>query len=149
VTSRRPARRVNVWPAAQQDAQRLNDDDPRLGVEIAAIIRLLERGADGYDLQSMPKYGDLSDCKKWYFGIPGRPQNTHRLVYQENLDGSVEILEVVSIEERSDGYAYLLAANRLDRLPEETQPFFEKVHQEKIAKRSARRKPRDPKTGKS
>ena len=60
MTSRRPARRVNVWPAAQKDAQRLNDDDPRLGVEIAAIIRLLERGADGYDLQSMPKYGDLS-----------------------------------------------------------------------------------------
>lgn len=66
-------------------------------------------------------YGDLADCRKWYFGPAGRPQSTHRLVYQESAGGGVEVLEVIAVEGRPGGYVYMLAADRLGRLPAGTR----------------------------
>jgi hypothetical protein len=44
------------------------------------------------------------------------------------------------LESREDAYVYLLAAERLRRLPEETQQEFKSVHQRIIAKRALKKK---------
>jgi hypothetical protein len=86
----------------------------------------------------MAKFGDLSDCRKVYFGYGGPP--THRIVYRELDENTIEIIDVVAIESREDAYVYLLAAERLRRLPEETQQEFTSVHQRIIAKRALKKK---------
>lgn len=52
---------------------------------------------------------------------------------------TIEVVAVVAVEARDDGYVYLLASKRLGRLPTETQPKLDRVHQQFIAKRG--RKP--------
>ncbi len=83
----------------------------------------------------MAKTGDLSDCRKLYFGLGNPP--SHRIVYRV-LDETIEIIEIVAVEARADMYVYLLAALRLGRLPAETKPQLNRVHQQIIAKRARR-----------
>jgi hypothetical protein len=135
-----PRRTVTVWPKAEADIGRLHQDDPSLSRRALAIVKLLEAGHDGEPLNDMVKYGDLSDCRKWYFGAEGRPQTTHRLVYQQSSAGGLEVLEVIAVEGRPGGYVYLLVADRLGRIPKETEPELNRLHQEKIAERAQRRR---------
>ena len=140
---RNPPRRIATFlPAAKADVGRLHDDDPDVARLALLKIRDLEaRLVDGVTLEEMAKTGDLGDCRKLYFG-PGKPPS-HRIVYR-HVDGdptAIEIVEVIAIESRSDMYVYLLAALRLGRLPAETKPHFNRVHQGVIAGRSAKRKP--------
>ncbi len=85
----------------------------------------------------------MSDCRKIYFSATGNGA-THRLVYQvleEAREERIEVVAVVAVENRDDGYVYLLAANRLGRLPVETKPKLNRVHQRFIAQRGKKRKP--------
>jgi hypothetical protein len=137
----RPARRtVSITSAALADLERLGADDPALPRLALAKLRDYEAGRiDAVPLRSMAKTGDLGDCRKIYFG-PGNPPS-HRIVVHHIDENTLEVVEVVTTEARQDAYAYLLAANRLGRLPRETKPEFDRVHQTVIARR-ARKKPR-------
>lgn len=87
----------------------------------------------------MATTGDLTDCRKLYFGRGNPP--SHRIVYREaGTDGALEVLEVVAVEERDALYVYLLTANRLGRLPIESKRRFNRLHQQVILRRSSRRK---------
>ncbi len=116
------ARKVQYLGAAATDIERLANDDPVVGRLAASKVRELARGdVVGKPLAEMASTGDLSDCFKLYFGIGSPP--THRIVYVEITDAGPPVLEIVEIveivEERDDLYAYLLASNRLGRLPTE------------------------------
>lgn len=99
------------------------------------IDLVVEGEIEGVELQLLPAYGDLTDCRKVYFGLTSEP--THRIVYRLDSSGIVEVIEVVAIEQRDEGYVYLLAAQRLARLPPEAKPRFDRVHQSVIKRRSA------------
>ncbi len=49
---------------------------------------------------------------------------------------------MVAVESRTDLYAYLLAASRLGRLPVESTKSFNRLHQDVIARRAAKKRPR-------
>lgn len=133
-------RRLIVAPAVEADLRRLKDDDPRLAVRARALIGLIHSGeVTGAALQLLASYGDLRDCRKVYFGRTAG-EISHRVVYRSDERGPVEIVEVVAVESREEGYAYLLAASRLGRLPTETRPRFDRGHQAVIARRSRRRR---------
>ena len=85
----------------------------------------------------MAATGDLSDCRKIYFGHRNQP--THRIVLQQRPDGTLEVLLVVAAEARADAYVYLLSAERLQRLPQPQQPNLDRLRQERIAQRARRR----------
>ncbi len=134
-------RSVRFLRAAEADLARLQTDDPQLPILALRTLRDLEQGLiDGEPLHAMAKTGDLGDCRKLYFG-PGAPP-THRIVYRHLDDDPavIEILEIVAIESRADLYAYLLAAQRLGRLPDDTRPELNRVHQRIIRTRTARRR---------
>ena len=136
-------RQLRYLAAAKADLERLKGDDPRLADRARAHLKLLEDGRqDGLPLELLPRYGDLSDCRKIYFGVTNEP--THRIVYHQSEDGGVEIAEIVAIESRPEGYVYLLAASRLGRLPDESKPRFMDLHQKKIGERSRRQRPPGP-----
>lgn len=136
---RKPARQVTYTEAASKDLGRLDKDDPSLAGRAANLVKLLAAGEiTGIALAPMRKYGDLTVCHKIYFGTPSEPKS-HRIVYQEgSAKGAVEVLEVVAVEARDDGYVYLQAAKRLGRLPEESEAHLKKVHQRRIRDRAGR-----------
>lgn len=79
------------------------------------------------------------DRRKVYFGRTGK-DISHRIIYRSDDADAIEVVEVVAVESRDEGYAYLLAANRLGRLPTETRSKRNRVHQAVIARRSERRR---------
>jgi hypothetical protein len=106
---------------------------------VRKVKELEARTVDGAPLENMAVTADLTDCRKLYFGLGDPP--SHRIVYRELEDsGDVEILEVVAVETREELYAYLLAANRLGRLPQATEGRFNRLHQQVIQRRAQRRK---------
>ena len=135
-----PRRQLSVAPAATADLKRLHEDDPKLASRARALLGLIEAGeVTGQSLELLASYGDLRDCRKVYFGRTGQ-DISHRIVYRSDDAGVVEVVEVVAVESREEGYAYLLAASRLGRLPSETRRKFNRVHQGVIARRSQRRR---------
>jgi hypothetical protein len=142
-TARR--RTATFLAAAKDDIGRLYADDPDVARLALLRVRDLEaRKVEGIPLEEMAKAGDLGDCRKMYFG-PGNPPS-HRIVYRHLDDDptKVEVVEVIAVEARADMYVYLLAASRLGRLPVETKPQFNRVHQAVIKKRSASREKKVP-----
>ncbi len=138
----RPRRRtVTLTSAALADLKRLGEDNPDLPGLALAMLKAYEIGrVDAIPLRAMAKTGDLGDCRKIYFG-PGAPPS-HRIVIRHLDETTVELVEVVAVEARQDAYAYLLAANRLGRIPRETKPEFDAVHQAVIARRARAKKPK-------
>ena len=135
----RKLRTLKIRPEAREDVGRLTKLDRRLAVVAATALRNISNGSTvGVPLEKMAKFGDLSDCRKVYFGYGNPP--THRIVYRELDEETIEIIDVVALESREDAYVYLLAAERLRRLPEETQQEFTSVHQRIIAKRALKKK---------
>lgn len=138
-------RRVEVPLVVEADLRRLREDDARLELRARAFLQLIEAGEyDGRPLELMPKYGDLRDCRKVYFGVTGSAA-THRIVYRvvgTEASGRevLEVVEVVAVEARNEAYVYLLSANRLARLPVESKPQFDRAHQSVVAKRGASRR---------
>jgi Txe/YoeB family toxin of Txe-Axe toxin-antitoxin module len=141
-------REIRLLEAAVKDIERLAEDDPRLAIRARALLGLLEDGrATGAPLASLPSFGDLSDCRKIYFGRSD--DITHRIVYRIIDDTEVariEVLQVVAIEQRDEAYAYLLASRRLGGLPTESAPKLKRVHQIVIARRGAARAKRTGRT---
>ena len=135
----RKLRTLKIRPEAREDVRRLTKLDRRLAVVATTALRNISNGTTvGVPLEKMAKFGDLSDCRKVYFGYGNPP--THRIVYRELDESTIEIIDVVAIESREDAYVYLLTAERLRRLPEETQQEFTSVHQRIIAKRALKKK---------
>ena len=135
----RKLRTLQIRPEAREDVRRLTMLDRRLAVIASTALRNIANGTTvGVPLEKMAKFGDLSDCRKVYFGYGNPP--THRIVYRELDEETIEIIDVVALESREDAYVYLLAAERLRRLPEETQQEFKSVHQRIIAKRALKKK---------
>ncbi len=134
----RAGRRLEYLPAAVADLKRLQQDDPVLAAEAGRILADVAAGRrDGEPLSAMAATGDLSDCRKIYFGHRNQP--THRIVLQQRPDGTLEVLLVVAVEARADAYVYLLSAERLQRLPQPQQPNLDRLRQERIAQRARRR----------
>jgi hypothetical protein len=135
----RKLRTLQIRPEAREDVRRLTKLDRRLAVVASSALRNIANGTTvGVPLEKMAKFGDLSVCRKVYFGYGNPP--THRIVYRELDEETIEIIDVVALESREDAYVYLLAAERLRRLPEETQQEFKSVHQRIIAKRALKKK---------
>ena len=135
----RKLRTLKIRPEAREDVRRLTKLDRRLAVVASTALRNIANGTTaGVPLEKMAKFGDLSDCRKVYFGYGNPP--THRIVYRELDENTIEIIDVVAIESREDAYVYLLTAERLRRLPEETHQEFTSVHQRIIAKRALKKK---------
>ena len=134
-----PKHRAHYLPAATADLGRLEQDNHRLVVRAQALVELIvDREIEGEELKLLASYGDLTDCRKIYFGVTSDP--THRIVYRLLADGAIEVVEVVAVEQREEGYVYLLAAQRLARLPAETKKRLTRVHQGVIQRRSDSRK---------
>jgi len=144
-TGKAPPRRVEYLNAAVADLQRLKGDDEALYRRARGLLDLVEANEyDGVPLEEMSKYGDLSNCRKIYFGH-GPARNSHRIVYQvvepgDGGDAKVEVVEVVAVEARDEGYVYLKAAERLGLLPAETRPTLKRVQQRRIEDRAAKKK---------
>lgn len=138
--SRAIKREVRVSSDADKDIERLEKIDRRLSELAYNMLREIAAGTvSGESLEKMPKFGDLSDCRKVYFGYGNPP--THRIVYRIIDETRIEIVEVIAIESRDDAYVYLLTALRLQRLPTETHSEYQSVHQRIIATR-AKKKPK-------
>lgn len=134
-------RRWRAVPAAEDDFRRLEEDDARLPLRAVALLDLIAVGKlKGEILKDSAFYGDLSDHYKFYFGLTDKP--THRIVYREIPGGGIHVVEVVVVEQRDEGYVYLLASNRLGRLPDSTRKAFNRVHQKVIARRGEMRRAR-------
>jgi len=135
---RRARRRLEYFPAALGDLRRLQQDDPALAAEAGRILNDVAAGRrDGDPLSAMAATGDLSDCRKIYFGHLNGP--THRIVLQVRPDGTIEVVLVVAVEARADAYVYLLSAERLQRLPAAQQPSLDRLRQDRITRRVRRR----------
>ena len=131
-------RHVVVTELAGRDLRFLTDEDPAVARLAAQKLRDLQGGlVDGEPLRNLAFYGDLSDCFKLRFGLGNPP--SHRIVYRQLPDTTIEILEVVAIEARDDAYVYLLASYRVGVLPESSEPKLKRVHQQVIARRTKRR----------
>lgn len=134
-----PKRRAHYLPAATADLGGLEQDNHRLVVRAQALVELVvDREIEGEELKLLASYGDLSDCRKIYFGVTSEP--THRIVYRLLADEEIEVVQVVAVEQREEGYVYLLAAQRLARLPGETKKRLNRVHQGVIKRRSESRR---------
>ncbi len=79
-------------------------------------------------LEHYAKTGDLSDCGKVVVETAGHPE--YRIVVRD-AGGAIEIIEVVTVEERADDLAYLLAGVRLGRI---TDPIRRSDTDRKIAR---------------
>jgi len=132
-------RRIEISPDARQDLLRLKSMDTALATVAASMLKRLASGRiSGVPLEKMPKFGDLSDCRKVYFGYGNPP--SHRIVYREIDETRIEVFEIVALESRDDAYVYLLTALRLKRLPQETHQEYMSVHQRIIAERAKKKK---------
>ena len=132
------SRKIDISPDARQDLLRLKSFDIALATVAASMLKRLASGSvTGVPLEKMPKFGDLSDCRKVYFGYGSPP--SHRIVYRIIDERRIEICEVIAVESRDDAYVYLLTALRLQRLPTETTYEYESVHQRMIASRAAKK----------
>lgn len=134
-----PRRIIEISPDARQDLIRLQSIDVALATVAASMLKRLSSGnITGIPLEKMPKFGDLSDCRKVYFGYGNPP--SHRIVYREIDKTHIEVFEIVALESRDDAYVYLLTALRLQRLPQETREEYMSVHQRIIAERAKKKK---------
>jgi len=141
------AKRQLSWlAAAEADVGRIDAEDPAVAKLALRLAKKLEAGTiSGVRLEDMSRTGDLSDCFKVLFGVGNPP--SHRLTYRQiepaeptvQVGPVVEVVEVVAVEQRDQGYVYLLTASRLGRLPAETKSLYNRVHQSVIQRRSNKR----------
>lgn len=108
------------------DMPKLLAIDPELGRVVAEIVRrLYEDPWLGREMRERMRLDVLKDCRKVSFDLTswnGKPR--FRLVYR-NLsdDGSIAVITVLAVGERSELWAYRQAATRLgQRQRHETAP---------------------------
>ena len=109
-----PLRRVRFLAAAADDMRALAQRSRPVLVEVFRLLVLLDRGSiNATSLQDFAKTGDLRDCGKLVVAVEGEPE--HRIVVRE-VEGRVEVVEVVAVEDRTGDLPYLLAGLRPGRL---------------------------------
>lgn len=97
--------------------------------EVFAALKRLDQGElRPTPLKDFGKTGDLSDCGKIVVETDGHPE--YRIVGRD-LGSTFEISEVVTVEERAEDLAYLLAGVRLGRI---TDPIRRSDTERKIAR---------------
>jgi len=106
--------------------------DQRAPAVLTQVFRALKRLNAGtlrpVPLNDYGKTGDLSDCGKIVVETEGHPE--YRIVVRDVGNG-VEVLEVVTVEERTQDLAYLITGVRLGRI---TDPIRRSDTQRKIAR---------------
>lgn len=107
--------RVRFTAAALDDLRRIAERDRALVVAALKLAARVDRGeTQPTPLRQFSKTGNLSDCAKAVFGLPGS-EDSHRMVFQH--DGrDWRVLAVIVVEERTDDIPYLLAGLRLGRI---------------------------------
>lgn len=121
--------RVRFTDAAIDDLRGIRDRaTPVLRQVFRSLKRLDEGTIQPIPLEDYGKTGDLRDCGKIVVETKGHPE--YRIVVRQVGD-TVEIIEVISVEERSADLAYLLAGVRLGRI---TDPIRQADTKRKIAR---------------
>ncbi|WP_252975203.1 hypothetical protein [Janibacter melonis] len=108
-----------ILPAAKADFDNLPSDNlKRRAIQI--MMDVSRRQLEGQPLEDHPSVGDLSDCRKVYFGDTDDGKPRYRLVYRL-LPNEVEAVEVeaVAVGERRVMSVYVEAARRLGRFVED------------------------------
>ncbi|HEY0217316.1 MAG TPA: hypothetical protein VGC57_13085 [Cellulomonas sp.] len=115
---------LSLHPDVVDDIRALPDDAARkVAVQTIAHVRLGRR--TGVPLDYRARTGDLRDCRKVHFDVPGRQQKPRfRLVYRVIDETTVEVLaaEVLAVGLRVDLSAYHDAAHRAGRHPDDRAP---------------------------
>lgn len=111
---RREFDRVTFTDEAISDLDAINSRAVAVLRQVFTALKRLDAGLlRPIPLQDYSKTGDLTDCGKIVVETDGYPE--HRIVVRD-LGNRFEISEVVSVEERADDLAYLLAGVRLGRI---------------------------------
>lgn len=112
--------RVQVTPGAIEDLHGIRDRAaPVLRSLFVALKRLDAGTVQPTPLNDFNKTGDLSDCGKVVVETEGHPE--YRIVAR-SVGSTVEIIEIVAVEERARDLAYLLAGVRLGRITDPIRP---------------------------
>lgn len=106
-----PLHNVQFLDDAIKDLQTL---DHLVRTEVLTRLALLDKGkSTPVPLHDFGKTGDLTDCGKIVVVVEGQPE--HRIVVR-NVRGHFQVIEVVSIADRTQDLPYLLAGLRLERI---------------------------------
>ncbi len=112
-------RHFTIHEKIPDDLRNLKERDLQL-LALKKIQAIKSGHLHGQPLGDHRKTGDLSDCFKLLFDTRTDLPPRFRIVYrQENQDLEILFIEILSIGERYQLEAYIAAAERLGRLPEE------------------------------
>lgn len=124
-----PFTRVQFTNAAISDLHGIRERAAPVLSSVFTALKALDQGTlRPTPLQHYAKTGDLRDCGKVVVETAGHAE--YRIVVRE-VGGTIEIIEVVTVEERTDDLAYLLAGVRLGRI---TDPIRRSDTDRKIAR---------------
>ena len=106
---------VSFLDEAVEDLRRIARHSPDVLREVLRLLKQLDSGTiTPVRLHDYGKTGDLTDCRKIFVIVEGRPE--HRIVVRDLGKGGFEVCEVSTVEERTQDLAYLLAGLRLGRI---------------------------------
>ncbi len=137
-----PFSRVRFTNTAIDDVHGIRERAAPVLRSVFTALKALDQGTlRPTPLKHYAKTGDPRDCGKVVVETAGHPE--YRIVVRE-VGGTIEIIEVVTVEERADDLAYLLAGVRLGRI---TDPIRRSDTDRKIARiRKLRSGPNTPPT---
>ena len=106
---------VSFLDEAVEDLRRIARHSPDVVREVLRLLKQLDAGTiTPVRLHDYGKTGDLTDCGKIVVIVEGRAE--HRIVVRDLGKGGFEVCEVITVEERTQDLAYLLAGLRLGRI---------------------------------
>jgi len=106
---------VTFLDDAVEDLRRIARRWPELAVEVLRLLKQVDAGKlTPRRLNDYAKTGDLSDCGKIVVVLGDVPE--HRIVVRDIGRGNFEVCEVITVEQRTEDLAYLLAGLRLGRI---------------------------------
>lgn len=106
---------VTFLDEAVDDLRRIAQRWPELVVEVLRLLKQLDAGTlMPRQLNDYAKTGDLSDCGKIVVALDDVPE--HRIVVRDIGRGTFEVCEVITVEQRAEDLAYILAGLRLGRV---------------------------------
>lgn len=110
----RPYHRA-LLPEVIEDLRALTQFDDRLvDVALQAIVDLAEHRKTGKLLGSRHVSGDLTDCRRLRFDLPGERPQRFRIVYRLLPDDTnADTVEVIAVGPRGGHAAYQAAVARL------------------------------------
>lgn len=124
-----PFERVQFIPEAADDVRVLAGRSRPLVIEVFRLLKLVDLGQlEPSPLRDFAKSGDLRDCGKIVVALEGQPE--YRIVVRE-VGGSVDVVDVVAVEDRTQDLPYILAGLRLGRI---TDPVRRSDAQRRIAR---------------